>query len=316
MNISKEIKVGALGVITIAILYFGFNFLKGSDLFSTTNEFDVVFDDVQGLQNSNVVTYKGVNVGRVMKIEPDQKNENIRVTLAVKKSIIVTDQTTALLSDDGLIGGKMIQLDIKPGKELADGGRLIGKQQLGLADAAIQKITPALNDVDSLVVSLTKVINDFDKSGTALKALMASATQSTAGVNELMAKNSANLSKITTNAALLTANLNDLTNKLDTQITPIMAQTGQFTSNLNKLELEKTVNNLNTTIAGLQAIMNDVNNGQGTLGKLTSDDSLYVNMDNTAAALDALLSDMKENPRRYVHFSLFGGKDKSDKKKD
>ena len=316
MNISKEIKVGALGVITIAILYFGFNFLKGSDLFSTTNEFDVVFDDVQGLQNSNVVTYKGVNVGRVMKIEPDQKNENIRVTLAVKKSIIVTDQTTALLSDDGLIGGKMIQLDIKPGKELADGGRLIGKQQLGLADAAIQKITPALNDVDSLVVSLTKVINDFDKSGTALKALMASATQSTAGVNELMAKNSANLSKITTNAALLTANLNDLTNKLDTQITPIIAQTGQFTSNLNKLELEKTVNNLNTTIAGLQAIMNDVNNGQGTLGKLTSDDSLYVNMDNTAAALDALLSDMKENPRRYVHFSLFGGKDKSDKKKD
>lgn len=316
MNISKEIKVGALGVVAIATLYFGFNFLKGSDLFSTTNVYDVIFDDVQGLQTSNAVTYKGVNVGRVMKIEPDQNNENVRVTLAVKKSIIVTDQTTALLSDDGLIGGKMIQLDIKKGKELVDGGRLIGKQQLGLADAAIQKITPALNDVDSLVVSLTKVINDFDQSGTALKALMASATQSTAGVNELMAKNTANLTKITTNAALLTANLNELTNKLDTQITPIMAQTGQFTSNLNKLELEKTVNNLNTTIAGLQAIMTDVNNGQGTIGKLTSDESLYVNIDNTAAALDALLSDMKENPRRYVHFSLFDGKDKSDKKKD
>jgi phospholipid/cholesterol/gamma-HCH transport system substrate-binding protein len=315
MKFTKEAKVGLLGIVTLAILYLGFNFLKGLDVFSTVNEYHVRFSDVVGLQNSNRVTYKGVSVGRVMSIETDQDNDRVNVTLTINKKIKVTDKTKAVLADDGLIGGKVIKLVIEPGKELAEGSELIGSIELGLADAAIQKITPALNDVDSLVVNLTKVVKQFDQTGYALKSLMASANQTTDGVNTVLARNQASLAKVTTNAALLTENLNKLTNSLDAQMTPIMTQTGEFTKNLNELELEKTVNNLNTSIAGLQSILADVNNGQGTLGKLTSDDSLYINLDNTAASLDALLSDMKKNPRRYVHFSLFGGKDKSEKKK-
>ncbi len=315
MKISKEAKVGLLGIISLGILYLGFNFLKGLDLFSTENEYQVVFKEVNGLQNSNQVTYKGVTVGRVMDMETDQENDQIKVTLAVNKKIKVTDKTVALLADDGLIGGKLIKLNVLPGGELQEGGQLIGEIELGLADAAIQEITPALSHVDSLVLTLTKVVKEFEHTGAALKTLMASATQTTEGVNGVLAKNQASLAKITTNAAVLTSNLNDLTTSLDSQMTPIMKQTGQFTQNLSTLELEKTVSNLNTTIAGLQGILADVNNGEGTLGKLTSNDSLYINMDNTAASLDALLSDMKSNPRRYVHFSLFGGKDKSDKKK-
>lgn len=315
MKISKEAKVGLLGIISIAVLYIGFNFLKGLDLFSTENEYKVVFNDVNGLQVSNAVTYKGVTVGRVMSMETDQANDQIDVTLAVKKKIKITDQSIALLADDGLIGGKLIKLDIKPGNELKQGEEIIGEIELGLADAAIQEITPALSHVDSLVVNLNEVVKQFDQTGTALKALMASANQTTNGVNAVLAKNQASLAKITTNAALLTDNLNTLTVSLDSQMAPIMTQTGQFTENLSSLELEKTVNNLNSTIAGLQQVLADVNSGQGTLGKLTSDDSLYTNLDATAASLDALLSDMKANPRRYVHFSLFGGKDKSEKKK-
>ncbi|KPM48185.1 MlaD family protein [Jiulongibacter sediminis] len=315
MKISKEAKVGLLGIISLAVLYIGFNFLKGLDLFSTENEYKVVFNDVNGLQVSNAVTYKGVTVGRVMSMETDQENDQIDVTLAVKKKIKITDQSIALLADDGLIGGKLIKLDIKPGNELKQGEEIIGEIELGLADAAIQEITPALSHVDSLVVNLNEVVKQFDQTGTALKALMASANQTTNGVNAVLAKNQASLAKITTNAAMLTDNLNTLTVSLDSQMAPIMTQTGEFTQNLSTLELEKTVNNLNSTIAGLQQVLADVNSGQGTLGKLTSDEALYGNLENTAASLDALLSDMKTNPRRYVHFSLFGGKDKTEKKK-
>ncbi|UBM58060.1 MlaD family protein [Marinilongibacter aquaticus] len=316
MKISKEAKVGLLGIVAIAVFYLGFNFLKGLDLFSTENEYMVVFDDVQGLQTSNQVSYKGVTVGRVLKITPDQENEQIRVTLAVRKKIVLTDRTVALLADDGLIGGKLIKLDIQPGKEIGEGTSLIGETQLGLADSAIEQITPALHNVDSLVINLNKIVSQFDQTGYALNALLESAKQTSNGVNAVLANNQSKLAEITTNAALLTANLNQLTSKLDSQMAPIMAETGQFTKQLNTLELEETVSSLNETVNGLKVVLDNVNQGQGTLGKLTSDDSLYTNLDRTAASLEALLSDMKANPRRYVHFSLFGGKDKSEKKKE
>ena len=313
MKIAKEAKVGLLGIVSLAVLYLGFNYLKGSDLFSTENEYNVVFQDVQGLKNSNAVTYNGVVVGRVMSLETDQTNNRIKVTLAVKKEIELTDQTTALLSDDGLIGGKLIKLQILPGTKLNEGDQLKGYIQKGLADAAMEQISPALNNVDSLVINLTKIVKQFDQTGYAMKALMGSANQTTIGVNSIVAKNSENLARITANAALLTNNLNALTTSLDSQMTPIMKQTGTFTQNLSALELDKTIGSLNNSVAGLQQILDNVNNGQGTLGKLTGDDSLYVNLDRTAASLDALLSDMKDNPKRYVHFSLFGGKTKAEK---
>lgn len=315
MKFNKEIRVGLLGIIALVLLYLGFNFLKGSDVFSTENEYTVVFKEVNGLQTSNAVTYKGVTVGRVMKMETDQANDRIKVTLAIDQKIVLTDSTRALLADDGLIGGKLIRLDIRAGGPIEEGSQLLGGIELGLADAAIEKITPALNDLDSLVVNLNKLVKQFQTTVPVLDGLLTSTTQTTQGVNAVLASNANSLKTVTANAALLTHNLNTLTKDLDSQIKPILSNTATLTDSLSKLNLGKTVAQLNTTIAGLQSILYDVNNGKGTLGKLTSDDSLYLNLDNTAASLDALLSDMKTNPKRYVHFSLFGGKDKSDKKK-
>jgi len=204
----------------------------------------------------------------------------------------------------------LIKLQILPGKSLPEGGEIKGEIQQGLADAAMEQISPSLKNVDSLVLNLTKIVKQFDQTGYAMKALMGSANKTTDGVNLIVAKNAENLAKITKNAAILTQNLNTLASGLDAKMAPILKQTGDFTQNLSSLELDKTIGSLNTSIASLQSLLNNVNNGKGTLGKLTSDDSLYVNLDNTAASLDALLSDMKDNPKRYVHFSLFGGKKK------
>jgi phospholipid/cholesterol/gamma-HCH transport system substrate-binding protein len=139
---------------------------------------------------------------------------------------------------------------------------------------------------------------------------MASATQTTAGVNGIVAANSKNLLGITSNAAILTANLNTIANNLDTQIKPILQKTSTLTDSLNAMRLGQTVSQLNSSIAGLQGVIKEINQGKGTLGKLAKDDSLYVNLDRTAANIALLMADMKLNPKRYVHFSLFGKKEK------
>ncbi len=110
MTISKEAKVGLLGIVAIAILYFGFNFLKGLDFFSSKNEYTAKFKDVQGLQVSNPVTFNGVNVGRVMGISNDPNGEGVNVSITIKDEITLKADSKVLLADDGLIGGKIIKL--------------------------------------------------------------------------------------------------------------------------------------------------------------------------------------------------------------
>lgn len=313
MNFKREAKVGLLGLIGIVILYFGFSYLKGSDLFSTTQSYKVYYKDVLGLEVSNPITYSGVVVGRVLGMKPDYDKDRVEVTLAIKKEVKLTNNTSVLLADDGLIGGKLLKLKIQPGDNAKDGQEFKGEIESGLMQMMQSKLDPTLKNVDSLTVTLTKVVGEFAQTGQALKVLLASATTSTAGVNGIIANNSKNLSAITGNAAVLTQNLNTLTKSLDAQLKPILEKTGTFTDSLSQVKLGSTVNSLNATIKDLQGVVNGINEGKGTLGKLAGNDSLYVNLDKTAASLNMLLSDMKSNPRRYVHFSLFGGKDKSKK---
>ena len=313
MNFKREAKVGLLGLIGIVILYFGFGYLKGSDLFSTTQTYKVYYKDVLGLEVSNPITYSGVVVGRVLSLKPDYEKDSVEVTLAIKKEVKLTNNTTVLLADDGLIGGKLLKLKIQPGNNAQDGQEFKGEIESGLMEMMQSKLDPTLKNVDSLTITLTKVVGEFAETGQALKVLLASATTSTAGVNGIIANNSKNLSAITGNAAVLTQNLNTLTKSLDAQLKPILEKTGTFTDSLSHVKLGSTVNSLNATINDLQGVVNGINEGKGTLGKLAGNDSLYVNLDKTAASLNMLLSDMKSNPRRYVHFSLFGGKDKTKK---
>lgn len=310
MAIGREVKVGLLGMLGLVILYFGFTFLKGSEIFSTSNTYKATFKDVMGLEVSNPVTFNGVNVGRVTNLLPQFDKGEVIVELTISEDVKLTDNSVAVLADDGLIGGKLIKLKIVPGKPVDEDGDLKSMLEVGLVDVMQQKIDPTLKNVDSLTRTLTRIVNEFDNTGQALKILLASATQSTNGVNQLVAGNSKNIGQITANAAVLTKNLNNLALSLDQQIKPILTKTGSFSDSLSALQLGTTVNSLNGTVKNLQNVLDQINAGKGTLGKLTGDDSLYTNLDRTAASLNLLLSDMKVNPKRYVHFSLFGKKDK------
>ncbi|MCX6214079.1 MlaD family protein [Spirosoma sp.] len=308
MKVSKEVRVGLLAVISLMMLYFGFRFLKGSDFFSSTHKYQVIYSNIDGLVASNPVSINGLTVGQVKNIEilQDQKNK-LLVTLEVKKGIVVTQGTRAVLADDGLLGGKLIRLGINYGKpELADGGMLIAANESGLSALIREKTLPVLNNVDSLTYQLNRVVAQFDQTGIVLNQTLRSANAAVGTLGLTISENRAGLQATLANVNKLSSSLIET----EKQLKPILAKADTFADSLQGLQLKQTLGSVNKTVDNLQKILGAINKGEGSLGKLASDEALYRNVNATTASLEKLLTDLRENPKRYVHFSIFGRKEK------
>ena len=309
MKISQEVKVGLLAVVTLLMLFFGFNFLKGSDFFSSNHKYTIIYDNIDGLTASNPVQINGLTVGQIrnIRILQDQGNK-LLVTIEVKSGIRVTKGSRAVLADDGLLGGKLIRLSINPGTpQLENGGMLVSAKESGLSALIKEKTLPVLNNVDSLTYQLNRVVGQFDQTGVVLNRTLEAANAGVRTLDLAISENRAGL-----RATL--DNVNRLSNSLvetEKQLKPILAKADTFTDSLQGLQLKQTLGSVNKTVDNLQKILGAINEGQGSLGKLTTNDSLYRNVNATTASLEKLLTDLRENPKRYVHFSLFGKKDKT-----
>lgn len=309
MNISQEVKVGLLAVITLLMLFFGFNFLKGSDFFSSNHKYTVIYDNIDGLTASNPVQINGLSVGQIrdIKILQDQGNK-LLVTIEVKQGIRVTRGSRAVLADDGLLGGKLIRLGINPGTpELEDGGRLVSAKETGLSALIKEKTLPVLNNVDSLTYQLNRVVGQFDQTGIVLNQTLRTANAGVRTLDLTVAENRAGLRATLDNVNRLSKSLIET----EQQLKPILAKADTFADSLQGLQLKQTLGSVNKTVDNLQKMLAAINKGQGSIGKLTTNDSLYRNVNATTASLEKLLTDFRENPKRYVHFSLFGKKDKT-----
>lgn len=308
MKISKEVRVGLLAVVALAMFYFGFRFLKGSDFFSSVNQYQVIYDNVDGLTASNPIQINGLAVGRVKSIQILQdQNNKLLVTLDLNKDIRVTQGTKAYLADDGLLGGKLIQLTINPSNPvLQSGSMLVAAKETGLSALIREKTLPVLNNVDSLTYQLNRIVGQFDQTGVVLNQTLRAANSGVKTLDLTIAENRAGLKATLNSVNHLAASLVET----EKQLKPILAKANNFADSLQGLQMKQTLATVNRTVGSLQRILADVNNGRGSLGKLTSDDQLYRNVNATTASLERLLTDLRENPKRYVHFSLFGRKDK------
>ncbi len=315
MTISKEAKVGALALVTGLVLYFGFNFLRGSDVFSGMNEFYVRYQNVDGLVTSNAVMLNGLQVGKVKSIELiPEKNNELLVTLTVNKSIQVTTGSVASLADNGFLGGKNINLYISPGNTLLENkGNLVSRTEVGITSLIKEKTLPVMSNVDTLVNQLKNIATKFDSTGVYLNKLLKTSNTSIAALNSsvggTLGENRENLKGITSNMNALSASL------IETEkgIKPLMGKMSGVIDSLNSLKLSEAVASTKKSLSMLQNIMADLQAGKGTLGKLMKNDSVYTHMNRTMADLDRLFINIKEEPKRYVHFSLFGKKDKKAK---
>lgn len=310
MNVKKEVKVGVLVISALLVLYFGIGFLKGSDVFNPARTYYVLYSNVDGLTASNPIMLNGFQVGLVKKIRIVQGSEKpVLVELEINKAIKVGLNGKALLSNNGLLGGKMIILDPGTGDQLPEGDTLTGSVAPGFTTMLEDKAQPMVNQVTHLVKTIDTLVSSFHptaaKLGETLEAVRKLSEVSTGVVSDSRQE----VKQITENLQKLSASLLEA----EKQLRQILSKTERMGDSLNKADIAGAVHSLHQSTDQLNQTLAGINQGKGTLGKLVKSDSLYRNLNASSASLNALLSDMKANPKRYVHFSVFGQKEKKNK---
>ena len=295
-----------LGIAALIILYFGFMFLKGSDLFSDSNTYYVVYDNVDGLTVSNPVILNGVQVGSVQNITlMTEKQNKIMVKIGVLKELQVGDSTIAALGNSDLLGSKAITLYLGNSSRLFDGGEtLIPYKESSITDVISSKTVPVIDKVDTTLARVNRLLDSEAKEN--IQTILANTSQTTAALNDLLRANQQNINAITANVSALTASLR----QTERQINKLARNMTEITDTLKQAEFNRLVNNANAAVVDLQTAVNRLNSDQGSIGKLMNDEELYENMNRSTEALNLLLRDIQAYPKRYVSFSVFGRKDK------
>jgi phospholipid/cholesterol/gamma-HCH transport system substrate-binding protein len=311
VKISKEVRVGLLALVSGVMLYFGFNFLKGQELFSTNKKYYVVYPNISGLGESNAVTVNGKAVGKVEQTRLlINRNNLVLVVLEVAGEVRLNDSSYAKIDVD-LLGNKQVILSVGRGNKIKkDGDTLLGRTPDNILGALQEKATPVIDTLSVTMSTLNRRLQEFQAVEAHLNILLKSLTATSNNLNSTLNENQAALRSITHNLNTLSASLNDP----KTGIQPIMRKANTFADSLSRLRLGQTLAKTDATVENLNQIMAKINQGQGSLGKLIKNDSLHRAMVASISHLDTLFVDLKAHPKRYVHFSVFGNKEKKVKK--
>lgn len=299
----KEIKIALVAIVGLVVLFFGMSFLKGLQLFSDNVSYFIKFNDISGLSTSSPIYANGYPVGTVKSINYDYSKPNeILVEIGVDKQMIIPEGSQAKISSD-MLGNVRVNLNLgkTPGIRIKPGGIIEGAVETG-ALADVQAVLP---QVQKLLPKLDSILGNLN----------------TLSRDPAIAQSLHNVRNITNDLTYTTKELNTLMATLNHQVPGMLTKangvldnTRTLTSTLNSkvegLDVEQTMASVNTTLANVQKFTDELNNNQGSLGLLMRDPSLYNNLATTVSSADSLLVDLKAHPKRYVHFSLFGKKDK------
>ncbi|TAE17398.1 MAG: MCE family protein [Bacteroidetes bacterium] len=268
---SKQIKIGLLSIISAVGFYTGFNFLKGSDFMSQIKVYYIYFDNVNGLTISNSVMLNGLQVGRVNNIEVLQKENNrMKVELQIRSDIELGKGTVGELSDNGLLGGKMIDLKVSKEKPLLDvGGTIVGKIKSGMVAELTQKADPIIHKVDTLLGNINKLVQGLNGMQGDLKTITHNLKEMSGSLTNTLQKGA--IDQMLQNANLATQNLN----KLLQGFQPLTSKLDTILSKVAKLELQETINKAKDSMTNLNGILADIKAGKGSIGALMKTDSLH-----------------------------------------
>jgi phospholipid/cholesterol/gamma-HCH transport system substrate-binding protein len=309
MKFSREFKIGFVAFVAVALAIWGINYLKGKNIFESSQQYYAVYNNVKGLVENAVVNLNGYKVGNVTKIQFDKENINrIVVKISMDKDIKLRKNTTLLLKSGSLISGSK-DIDIIPGTENGfhvSGDTLIGGIEpdiTSVLDPVINKVQSVVGAVDTLLLSLNDVLDPQTRAN--LKSMMANLNSATASLRSSL-QPSGHLGQTLGNLNEVTANLK----KSNENITNILANFAAISDTLKQAELKALIIHASETFAQTTDLFTKINSGQGTAGQLVVNDSVYNNLNSALSSLDSLLIDLREHPKRYVHLSVFGKKDK------
>lgn len=299
MKITKEIKIALVAIVSIVLLFFGMNFLKGMTLFSSGNSYYITFKDISGLSSSSPIFANGYRVGVVKDVSFDYENNgDVVVEFMVDDDLQIPRGSTAEIVSDLMGNVKMnLLLADNPRDFVAKGDTIMGvinSGMLGKAKDMIPVIEKMLPKLDSILANINMLLSDPN-----------------------IGRTLGNVQKTTENLTVTTQQLNALMANVNKDVPGLMGKASglldnanNLTANLAAVDVASTVAKVDQTLDNVQQLTSKLNNNKGTLGLLMNDETLYNNLTNTVLSADSLLINLREHPKRYVHFSLFGKKDK------
>lgn len=313
---SRELKIGITTALTIVAFVWGFNYLKGKDLFNKSRSFYVVYTDVSGLMKANAVTVNGLSVGQVDDIYFNEKNlQQVIVKLTISNDLAIPDNSIARLASSDLLGTKGIQIELGNSRNyLLSNDTIKSDIAMSLQEEVNEMVQPILkkagsmmSSIDTAITAVGAVFNyktrqNLVNSIENLNRTIANLENASGTVDSLVMTERNRLSTIFANVESITSNLKENNDELSR----IIANAALITDTVAKFNISNTLRNLENSINNLTSTTDKINKGEGSLGMLLNDERLYNDLQSSSKQLELLLNDMRINPGRYVHFSVFG----------
>jgi phospholipid/cholesterol/gamma-HCH transport system substrate-binding protein len=313
MKISNETKVGILTIVALVILIVGFNFLKGKDVFSRSKKIYAVFKELGTLEKSNEVKINGLPIGNVYdKKERDKDVSAVVVTISLTRDINIPKNSVAYISSS-LVGSSYIIIERGNSTEMmGDGDTLSTRMETGILGDVKAQMNPTMARIRDVLDSLKETLSGVNgmlnmENKAYLKQTLANLSQASNALNGLLDNQNGALAKTLNNAQAMTESLKN--NSAD--ITATIGNAKKVSEKLAALELQPTIDSLNTMISSLKATAAKLNSTDGTLGALMNDRALYDKLNNAILSAEILIDDLRTHPKRYVNLSIFGKKNKT-----
>ena len=305
MKNKNEIKTGFLVIIGIGLFIFGFSYLKSNDIFVSDRTFYSIYEDVEGVVNGTPVTVNGFPVGSITDIS-FFKNNSLLVKFRIENDIKFSVNSLAQIYETGLIGGKALAIipAMDNSRVAVSLDTLKSSVAPGLTELVNEKLTPLQENIETMILSANDVLEKInlvfdDPTRANLRTSVSDFSETISDLKETsaMIKSVVKSNKSSINNSI--ENINDISNNLSS-----------FSNTINSSDLELTLKNLKSSSKNLASVLENINNGNGSISKLISSDTLFNNLNNASKSIDLLLEDIRLNPKRYIHFSVFGKKNK------
>ncbi|MCX6269915.1 MAG: MlaD family protein [Bacteroidetes bacterium] len=316
MKISREVKIGLIFIASIALFIYGFNFLKGRDVFKRERSFYAVYPSVVGLVKSSPVFINGLKVGIVKEVSfhPDGSSR-VLVKMSVTNPIPIPSNSVARIFSSDLMGTKAIGLQLGNSMVMVKpGDTLLSDIQATLQEEVNRQVLPLkikaealMGSIDSAITVIRYVFNEetrenLEKSFLSIKQTIQNLESTTYVIDTLVSKNKGRVSNVLLNIESITSNLKNNNQNL----TRILTNFSNITDTIARANITHTFDNLNKTLQKTADIMEKVNRGEGSVGQFMNNETLYKELEKSSRDLDLLLEDIRLRPDRYLHFSVFG----------
>lgn len=314
MKISKEFKVGFVFIAAVGIFIWGFNLLKGTDILSSKRFLYGVYERVDGLENDNKVLINGLNIGKVNRLDFIPGTDQILVELYIHNDVKIPDNSVAMIKGTDLLGSKAIEIILGDSPEYTDNyDTLTAQLEQSLMSQVNEQVEPLkrkalalISSIDSTMTDIQSVFdentrNNLSNSIENIKNTLANAADATSRLDTILTEGQPRIRVIMENLESISTNLEEN----NENITNILTNFSALSDSLGSADIPQTIRSANRAINKFAAISDKINSGEGTLGQLVNNDSLYIELENSTSALKELLEDIQNNPKKYVKFSLF-----------